>query len=292
MVMCELIYIVGSGRSGSTLLEIILGSQEDVFSCGELCQLIIEYLNGSYCACGETLSNCNYWSNIVTNWIKKNHLTLNEIRRFAYLDYFYSHPKNLKAWFMALISFYQTEEYKWYLALLKSLLLEIVQHTQAKIITDSSKSPVRILNLKKIWPGKITIIHLIRSPFEIISSLKKSWTKDKKKGIQNDIPARNPIRTAIFWIVINSMAEFVIWLTKIKCLRIKYEDLIKNPYILSRIYPNIKLKEPFPGTHICAGNRIRMKKNIKIIQNKPQKCKENLIIKALLYFFLRKYGYK
>ncbi len=42
----SLIYIICPGHSGSTLLDMLLGSHPEIFSTGELINLPNEYLNG------------------------------------------------------------------------------------------------------------------------------------------------------------------------------------------------------------------------------------------------------
>jgi hypothetical protein len=47
----QVFYIASAGRSGSTLLDIILGNSKEVFSCGELTNLFSScHLNNEYCS--------------------------------------------------------------------------------------------------------------------------------------------------------------------------------------------------------------------------------------------------
>lgn len=70
----KIIYIAGNGHSGSTLLDLILGSSAEAISVGELRQWN-NYVEGrssakhqisNYveCTCGETFYNCPFWSKI------------------------------------------------------------------------------------------------------------------------------------------------------------------------------------------------------------------------------------
>ena len=57
------VYIVGSGRSGSTLLERMLGALPDVVNVGELVATFRNVLvNDELCGCGQAFSKCPFWT--------------------------------------------------------------------------------------------------------------------------------------------------------------------------------------------------------------------------------------
>jgi len=72
-----IIYISGEGKSGTTLLDVMLGNQKDAFSSGELmffAQKGIE--NREYCACGYPVPDCEIWSKVISEWDAKRVLSL------------------------------------------------------------------------------------------------------------------------------------------------------------------------------------------------------------------------
>lgn len=69
----KIVFIFGNGHSGSTLLDLTLGSSKDCFSVGELRQWDRYFsphinpndkLHKDYCTCGEHVLNCPFWSQI------------------------------------------------------------------------------------------------------------------------------------------------------------------------------------------------------------------------------------
>ena len=70
------IYISGDGHSGSTLLDILLGSQKSVFSSGELNNISREGLLQEYCSCDKQLGDCELWSDIFEKWLAKSGITV------------------------------------------------------------------------------------------------------------------------------------------------------------------------------------------------------------------------
>src|SRR5690606_31136679 len=59
----KVVYIVGAGHSGSTLLDLILGTHSRIESVGEIKRLERLYSGGkgSGCTCGEPFTACAYW---------------------------------------------------------------------------------------------------------------------------------------------------------------------------------------------------------------------------------------
>ena len=55
-------YIVGDGHSGSTLLDIIIGSSPNIFSAGELTFITRDSIFEEYCSCNKLIKECNTWS--------------------------------------------------------------------------------------------------------------------------------------------------------------------------------------------------------------------------------------
>ena len=60
------IFVIGKGRSGSTLVGDFLGSLPGVFHTGELNKMWEYSLVGDHsCACGAKLDQCPVWSEII-----------------------------------------------------------------------------------------------------------------------------------------------------------------------------------------------------------------------------------
>src|SRR3989442_15817386 len=57
----KVLYIGGCGRSGSTLLDRMLGQVPGVFPLGELPHLWRGLLHNAECGCGAPIRNCPFW---------------------------------------------------------------------------------------------------------------------------------------------------------------------------------------------------------------------------------------
>jgi hypothetical protein len=60
------VYIVGSGHSGSTLLDLILGAHSAAFSLGEIDRFDQYRLSNGRCTCGEPMGTCPFWSCVLS----------------------------------------------------------------------------------------------------------------------------------------------------------------------------------------------------------------------------------
>ena len=64
--MTKVLYIAGWGRSGSTILDNVLGQVDGFFSAGELMFLWRRGLiEGRLCGCGRPLRDCDVWMHIL-----------------------------------------------------------------------------------------------------------------------------------------------------------------------------------------------------------------------------------
>jgi hypothetical protein len=65
-VTVKVLYLIGSGRSSSTLINNILGEVPGVFGAGEVGSLWrFGYLEGRTCACGAHVSECEIWGPVI-----------------------------------------------------------------------------------------------------------------------------------------------------------------------------------------------------------------------------------
>src|SRR5690348_2086573 len=60
----RILFIGGCGRSGSTLLNRLIGNTPGFTSCGEVGKLWFAVDNGFSCTCGEQVPTCSFWGPI------------------------------------------------------------------------------------------------------------------------------------------------------------------------------------------------------------------------------------
>lgn len=252
---------MGAGRSGTTLLGIILGGNKGIFDAGELVRF--PELEGRPHGFGPNTENYNFWKLITAIFFKdtnfRDFVYLYKIsRKIEYHTHFFVNYFNLRSNEIG-------TQYKHYInSLFKAISDSINDHT----IIDSSKYPGRALALNKYLDAEIYYIYLIRDPRAVVNSF-------SKKGLEQ--PSQNFIRATIYYFAINLLSSLV--LKKIKpshLITIKYEDFIKEPithltrveskfgFNLNQSKEKIKNNSVFSPGFIFEGNRLRLKESIYI----------------------------
>ena len=265
----EILYIAGEGRSGTTLLDIILGNQESAFSTGELVFFGEKgILNREYCSCGETVPDCAFWEKVITKWDYARTLSLKEYiqirKQLVSKKKVFQIKKQLENPERRVRAFLDDTDK------LYSIIFEI---TGSKTIIDSSKSPGIIPILEKL-SYTVTVIHITRRFGDVLNSYKDSRKKDLKAGIEHDIKPSKTAYILYSWVTKNFMTAMHSRGMRYK--KIRYENLIDdleaciaelvdcNPEYLN-ILEN---RGPLYPAHLVAGSRIRMKKEI-TVAHKP-----------------------
>lgn len=252
----KVLQIVGNGHSGSTLLGIILGSSPNFFSAGELTNITRETILEEYCSCGMLIKDCKVWSVIFKKWKEQINISVEKYRKLRL-----KFERNKMTLNTLINIIYPSKDFQAY-CLATQVLFECIQEvTKADGIIDTSKSPQRIAVLNKIVDLKV--IHLCRNAKGVLNSAKKSYKKDIKAGIEEDSNARRTSKTLIEWVYVNLISE--LFCVGVKSQKLKYKNYIGNLKYLEGVDKNIKItKEVFSTPHMLAGNRLRLKKGIKV----------------------------
>ncbi len=224
--MTKHIFITGSGHSGSTLVDLILGAHSKIFSIGEIKQWERYIHENKYCSCEREVVNCPFWKAIRERLLVNNGIdifTAPEKFRF-FIDSEHNSSSKLRYWSLIaaaacstasinLTSVYKQEQQ---IATHIYTLYNLVSNTSGKpIVVDSSKSPLlmKLLWLKK--PKDFKAIYLVRDGRAVLNS---NLRKNKKllfavKG----------------WIKGNRLVTFLSRTMGSNILLVRYEDICRNP---------------------------------------------------------------
>lgn len=157
----ELVYIMGRGRSGSTVIDAILGNSEELLSIGE----VIMGLNNPHetCSTGTRVSDDPFWGRVIANVESKTGLS---IRTVAEELFKFSHLKNFpRILFTRELRGKDEQKLLWH-----RILYETLAHNSSKSkIVDSSKELSRALFLGRFYPN-VKLVHLVRDPVRFVSS--------------------------------------------------------------------------------------------------------------------------
>lgn len=216
-------YIAGWGRSGSTLLDSVLGQTAGFFSGGELFRLWDYGLQrGGICGCGELLTECSTWRAIYQE-------------AFGDIDHF--NPQLLVDWrernvktnsILTVRSNLQklVTNQDPVLPMLDAFYCSIATTTNSAVIIDSSKHPMYAALLTLLPSIELYLIHLVRHP----AAVAFSWKRKKIMPDTNQhFRIRSAAETAFYWDVWNLGISYIHRRVGIKYLRLRYEDFIQSP---------------------------------------------------------------
>ncbi len=271
----NIIYLMGAGRSGTTILASLLNANNNIVTVGEMHQFLEHIIHNKKCSCGSLLNTCKVWSPITKDYFNQNKEELIKLQK--YLEKIESHKR-------IPISFFKSD--KKYIKFQEEIFSKIHKKHQSRYYLDSAKYISRALQLKKSNKLKIKIIYVVRDVRGVINSFSKQVQTNK-----------NPLATIIYYIIINFFGQLSAWIYKKDVLKIKYEDLIENSSQtiakisdfleedLSDIIDVVEKEKFIEVPHIIGGNRLKSEKRIKL--RKDLAWKKNLTrAKQIIYYFL------
>jgi len=296
----KVIYILGSGRSGSTVLDMALGSMPGAVSTGELANLYVKTdFDQEYCSCGNLLASCGFWRQVLAE--QKRHPDFSQ-QRYASLQQRYERLRSVSRLLSSRIE--KDSDFQWYLRASALLFRTIRDAAGAAAVVDSSKSPARALALSYSPEIELVPIHLVIDPRSVVWSLQREWTVDAKAGIQHPMKPVSVVSATTAWLATNWTSE------RIKrrfpqALLLRYEDFVAEPAAaVARILSAAAIssaKDLFPAElqpnqlHLLAGNRVRRQHKVVIrrdrawIQEMPAGKKR--LVRLLASPLMSKYGY-
>jgi hypothetical protein len=200
------VYIIGSGNSGSTLFSFILGSHSEIVTVGEISRIDDYRAFDLKCTCGERLSRCIFWRDVLEqdDYVRMAPIMLtNSMHRL---------PRCPRKGFRNDPNYLSVVEAN------LNLYRRIVNVSGKQVIVDSSKDPARLLYLYASGSLHILPLHLVRDGRAYVDSA-------RKRG------HRSTVGSVYRWIMMNLAAERVlIQMGSLrKFMRVSYVDFVENP---------------------------------------------------------------
>ena len=309
----KIVFIAGAGRSGSTLIEQILGSLEGFFCVGELDYIWQRGLcENRLCGCGKPFLDCPTWQAILETAFGQLHpetvqsfLTLrNSVARLRHWPL-----HRLRRLNVSLPRFRRRLDV--YTQILRQLYRAIQHVTQADVLVDSSKRVHG--HILASMPGvEVAVIHLVRDSRAVAFS----WAREKVYERQDQLeqfggsttymPQFGPLRSSQHWLLDNIGAESLrpaarYW------YRLRYEDFILQPYeTLREVLRDMHEERPLPfvsartcvlkPSHSISGNCVRFESGpVRITADEEWQNAMPASHQALVWgvtgWLLKRYGY-
>lgn len=264
----KVLYIAGSGRSGSTLLGDVLAQYSQHFHAGELYKLLtVGTFDNLRCGCERPALRCDVWRPILANVEDPYTLSSKASRLLAA-------GSQLRI-LLGLVAPSTQETLQAVREAWQHLTQNIAQHTGCRVLIDSSKLPL-IAYLTSQLPGvDLYVVHLVRDP----RGVAYSWTTRTELPLNDttiEMRRRPPLSSAWNWITRNLGVLLVRPFAR--HLTVRYEDFVAAPAEWTRsILAFIEEQprdEPFlephlislRRTHTVHGNPVRFSKSALVIR--------------------------
>ena len=249
-----LIYIMGDTRSGSTALNIVLGTHREIISVGELYKWAV--FGGCPREGNQKEVDHIFWSSV-----KEQYHAQGAATPFSELVEIQDRIENYRR-FPLLVSGVISSQIKGiYCAHVRKLLAAISSVSHKSFIVDSSKH-IGVAHVLLRCPNvDVRVLHLVRDPRGAM------WSQMKRNVEQKPKP---PVQAMLKYSIKNLLCTVVHRLAPSgTVLRVRYEDLISKPrqelgrigrflqIAMDDLIETIEQGNPLPVQYLIDGNRIR-----------------------------------
>ncbi len=223
----KVIYVASSGRSGSTILDNVLGEIPAHFSVGEIRFIWDRNVQDDrICGCGQPFSLCPVWQQVMDVAFGGRPPKASEV--VAWRE---SAMRMRQAPFVRLpgVRLRLTETYAPFLSILERLYHAVAEVTESAVVVDSSKYPSYGYLLSLIDSLDVRVVYLVRDP----RAVAYSWTRKKvevtTEGVTAPMGRHAPWRSALDWDVWALLAEQYRHAAVQPSMRLRYEDFVRRP---------------------------------------------------------------
>jgi Sulfotransferase family len=307
-VPSPVVFVGGCQRSGSTLLDRMLGRVSGYVSAGEVVHLWARGLRDDEpCGCGARFSTCPFWNEVgrraFGGW---SALDVDEVVRLRHRV-----DRNRYIIFMLLPGLHPgyRRDLDRFVSILDRLYRAIAEVGGGTVV-DSSKHASTAFLLRRVPSVRLRVLHLVRDSRGVAFSLAKRIRRPERTDGEEFMYSASSWRTASEWMAFNLLFH-VLRVTGTDLERVRYEDLVVRPAAtLGRIAPDPSGRSPdderlafIDGTsismgvdHTVAGNPMRFEHGtfelrVDAAWYEAMNARDRRIVTAVTWPLLGLYGY-
>jgi hypothetical protein len=302
----KVLYVVGLGRSGSTILSNSLGQIPGFFSGGEL-NFIWRHnvIENRLCGCGRPFRECPVWTRVMDEAF--GGMDGRDPREMMRLQNLGTRTRHIPSMLTEGGRRGLAERLEKLLISYGRLYEAIGNVTDSRVVVDSSKEPAHGFAMGMVPGVELYALHLIRDP----RAAAYSWSKKK---YQPDTDTKvymvrfSPTKSSALWDSWNASAEALWRRTPERYLRLRYEDFVSDPRRsfekILRLVREAEAEPPLVGerevklgvSHTVSGNPNRFETGA--VELRPDhewiskmNPRDRTLVTALTLPLLKHYGY-
>lgn len=266
-----LLYILSSGRSGSTLLDLLMGAHPNLWSVGELQILPWELEeHRAPCGCGQHLNVCSFWNGVLKDLgeagvdLEAGPLPLRHFRN-AHGFGQVLRKEHLRSLWRGRLTGAQAGLAQSYGQLNRAVLDTVARHAAPlrpggiEWLVDASKDPYRLAYLAESGQFDLRVVHLVKDPRAFVHSMTRADERLEKSRV---------MRFGLRWGVENRLMRRYLeqGLAPEQWRAVRYEDLAGDPAgTLEELFGWLGVDAQFPAheafreadNHAVSGNQMR-----------------------------------
>ena len=294
------LFIGGLGRSGSTVLELLLSGVPGMVPVGEVRHLWTRGLrDDDRCACGARFSACPFWTAVGDHsfggWANIDvEGTIALARR---VDRHRQLLSTGPAWRE------RGHALRGYGEMLEQLFAGILAASGGQVVIDSSKDPPHGFVLRRTPGIDLRIVHLVRDSRGVADSWAKDVSRPDAVGGPAMMTRLAPWRTAMMWVDTNLLVEALARASG-RAVRLRYEDVVSRPddavrrvAALAGVMAPAELDLQPHEHHAVGGNPVRfhqapLKLSLDDRWRATMATVDRRVVTTLTAALLRRYGYR
>ncbi|MGH8999552.1 MAG: sulfotransferase [Acidimicrobiia bacterium] len=220
------LYIGGFGRSGSTLVERMLGQLPGFCSAGEIVFIWARALrDDELCGCGAAFSACDFWARVgkaaFDGWDKVDPDEMLALQRRV------DRNRYIPAMVGPRLRPGAAEAMERYTGVLARLYRGIAETSGARVVIDASKHASTAFLLRRVPGITPRVVHLVRDSRGVAYSWTKQVRKPEVTGSDDYMPVYSPASSALRWTAYNLMFDVLGVVGDTLVMR--YESFLADP---------------------------------------------------------------
>ncbi len=301
------LFIAGFGRSGSTLLDRLLGSGRQLHSGGEIGGVwALGLVDDRLCSCGARFSRCAFWQAVGrASFGDLSDAQIREVVRYLRRAFpvkgawrLLSRRTRRRLIESAPPAFFEVT------ARMYRGLLDV---SGRRVVVDSSKLVTYLVLLAHVPSLDLRVVHLVRDPRAVAHSWLRPGAADPDG--RSSMPRIGILTSAALWLILNGAVEWAARCLSLPYVRVRYEDLVRDPaavvrQLRSQVLADPDREDPAPrdraaadlgAGHIVSGNPMRFRRGrVEIAEDagwKADPAAARAIVAAVTFPLRWRYGY-
>ncbi len=284
----RIVFVGGYARTGSTLLDRLLGQIDGFASFGELRHIWDRNFRGNQlCGCRRPFRECPFWSEVVAlafgGWGGVDAVAVSRDKRRV--DSVWSIPRMLSGgWTPGYRAAFAR-----YIEAVGSLYRAVGEVSGARFLVDSTKDPQHLYVLRQAG-FDVRVAHLVRDSRAVAFSWRRVKRRPEITWREQDMPRFPVVRSAMAWDVANLAAESSRWLG-LEYAFVRYEDLVRDPSFVRDGTAVLGQERTVAGNPMrFAEGTVELRPDVEWLSAMPRS--QRTVVTSLTWPLLRHYGYR